>query len=341
MDFVSALKVLRRRWVTVLVGFGLMTVAGVGIMIAVPPTYQVKASDVLLVPAQVGSSQAGQANPYLGFGGSLGIVAQITARKMNDFTTIEQMKQAGATGEYLVDIVPGEAPMLSVTATSKSEAEALRTAQIVEKAMTDNLRQSQVDLKAPAQFLITTNPITLPSHAEIQRGSQLRALAGMLVVGLAGTVLAAFVIESVKTRRKQRSLVEESLVGSADLPPVVDNPKPPVPTPARPATPARPPTSGPPPPVVHKTGSEETHRFRPVQVPAAQNGAAQIGAAQTGVAKTGVAKTGVAKTGVAQNGVAKTATAQNGAAQKSVGKNGDVQWPSEEGSSPAPQTGRE
>lgn len=273
VDFVSALKVLRRRWVTVLVGFGIMIAAGIGIMIAVPPTYQVKASDVLLVPAQVGSSQAGQANPYLGFGGSLGIVAQITARKMNDFTTVELMKEQGATGEYLVDIVPGEAPMLSVTATSKSEAEALRTAQVVEKAMTDNLKQSQVDLKAPAQFLITTNPITLPSHAEIQRGSQLRALAGMLVVGLAGTVLAAFVIESVKTRRKQRSLVEESLVESSDLPPVVDTPaKPPV---ARPATPARPATTGPPPPVVHKTGSEETHRFRPVQVSAAKNGDVQ------------------------------------------------------------------
>jgi capsular polysaccharide biosynthesis protein len=323
VDFVSALKVLRRRWVTVLVGFGLMIVAGIGIMIAVPPTYQVKASDVLLVPAQVGSSQAGQANPYLGFGGSLGIVAQITARKMNDFTTVEQMKQAGATGEYLVDIVPGEAPMLSVTATSKSESEALRTAQIVEKAMTDNLKQSQVDLKAPAQFLITTNPITLPSHAEIQRGSQLRALAGMLVVGLAGTVLAAFVIESVKTRRRQRSSVEESLVDSPELPPVVDPapPAPPVNTPARPATPARPVTAGPPPPVVHKTGSEETHRFRPVQVPAAQNIAAQ-----NGVAKSGAAKSGATANGAAANGAAKS---------------GDVQWPSEEGSSPAPQTRRE
>lgn len=310
VDFVSALKVLRRRWVTVLVGFGLMIVAGIGIMIAVPPTYQVKASDVLLVPAQVGSSQAGQANPYLGFGGSLGIVAQITARKMNDFTTVELMKQQGATGEYLVDIVPGEAPMLSVTATSKSEAEALRTAQIVEKAMTDNLRQSQVDLKAPQQFLITTNPITLPSHAEIQRGSQLRALAGMLVVGFAGTVLAAFVIESVKTRRRQRSSVEESLVDSPELPPVVDPapPKPPVNTPARPASPA---SAGPPPPVVHKTGSEETHRFRPVQVPVAKNGAAQNSAAVNGAVANGAAK------------------------------NTDVQWPSEEGPSPAPQTRRE
>lgn len=268
VDFVSALKVLRRRWVTVLIGVVIMTAAGIGILIAVPPTYQVKASDVLLVPAQVGSSQAGAANPYLGFGGSLGIVAEITARKMNDFATVELMKQAGATGEYLVDIVPGEAPMLQVTATSKNEAEALRTAQVVEKAMNDNLRQSQVDLKAPPQFLITTNPVTLPTHSEIQRGSQFRALAGMLVVGLASTVLAAFVVESVKTRRRLRAATEESLVGNADLPPVQDAPKPPV---ARPATPARPPVAGPP-PVVHQTGSEETHRFRPVQVPSVKNG---------------------------------------------------------------------
>jgi len=213
VDFVSALKVLGKQWVVVTVGVALMLAGAIGIFFMVPPTYEVKASDVLLVPAQVGSSQAGQANPYLGFGGSLGIVAEITARRMNDQSTIEEMLTKGATAEYLVDIVPGEAPMLQVTANSKDREAALRTAQVIEKAMTELLTQNQIDLKAPENLLITTSPVTTPTHAEVQRGSQMRALAGMAVVGLALTVLIAFLRESVQTRKRQKAAagqVEES-----------------------------------------------------------------------------------------------------------------------------------
>ncbi|MFD9733015.1 hypothetical protein [Umezawaea sp. NPDC059074] len=210
VDFVSALKVLGKQWVVVTVGVALMVAAAIGIFFMVPPTYEVKASDVLLVPAQVGSSQAGQANPYLGFGGSLGIVAEITARKMNDKSTIEEMVAKGGTAEYLVDIVPGEAPMLQVTANSKDREAALRTAQIIEKSMTELLTQNQIDLKAPENLLITTNPVTTPTHAEVQRGSQMRALAGMAVVGLALTVLIAFLRESVQTRKRQKAAAARS-----------------------------------------------------------------------------------------------------------------------------------
>ncbi|HWO60543.1 MAG TPA: hypothetical protein VNO31_10980, partial [Umezawaea sp.] len=213
VDFVSALKVLGKQWVVVTAGVALMVAGAIGIFFMVPPTYEVKASDVLLVPAQVGSSQAGQANPYLGFGGSLGIVAEITARRMNDQSTIEEMLTKGATAEYLVDIVPGEAPMLQVTANSKDREAALRTAQVIEKAMTELLTQNQIDLKAPENLLITTSPVTTPTHAEVQRGSQMRALAGMAVIGLALTVLIAFLRESVQTRKRLKAdagLVEES-----------------------------------------------------------------------------------------------------------------------------------
>ncbi|PRY40718.1 hypothetical protein [Umezawaea tangerina] len=212
VDFVSALKVLGKQWVVVTVGVSVMVAAAIGIFFMVPPTYEVKASDVLLVPAQVGSSQAGQANPYLGFGGSLGIVAEITARRMNDKSTVEEMVGKGGTAEYLVDIVPGEAPMLQVTANSKDRAAALRTAQVIEKSMTELLTQNQVDLKAPENLLITTSPVTTPTHADIQRGSQMRALAGMAVVVLALTVLIAFLRESVQTRRRAKATAAQEVV---------------------------------------------------------------------------------------------------------------------------------
>ncbi|SDI65273.1 Capsular polysaccharide biosynthesis protein [Actinokineospora alba] len=238
LDFVSALKVLGRHWVVVGTGLGLMLVAAVGIFVAIPPTYEAKASDVLLVPAQVGSTQAGQANPYLGFGGALGIVAEITARRMNDPVSVEDMKSKGATAEYLVDIVPGEAPVLQVTAKSKDEQEALNTARIVEKAMGELLQRNQLELKAPQNLLIVLSPVTTATQAEASRGSQMRALAGMLAVGLALTVLAAFMAESVQARKLQEEAakaMEESGVDEilpVEIPPVdlaPGNRRPPVP----------------------------------------------------------------------------------------------------------------
>jgi hypothetical protein len=185
-----------------------MAAAGAGILIAVPPTYEASASDVLLVPARPGSTQAGEANPYLGFGGSLGIVAQITARRMNDVATAEALYAQGATAEYLVDIVPGDAPMLSVTAKSPDEATAMKTAEIVEAEIGKQLTQNQLDLQAPQNLLIVTSRVNGP-HAVLKRGSQIRALAGMLAVGMAGTVFLAFAVESLRQRRLRAAAVDK------------------------------------------------------------------------------------------------------------------------------------
>lgn len=271
VDFVSALKVLGKQWVVVAVGVGLMVAASIGIFFMVPPTYEVKASDVLLVPAQVGSTQAGQANPYLGFGGSLGIVAEITARRMNDKSTVEEMIAKGGTAEYLVDIVPGEAPMLQVTANSKDREAALRTAQIIEKSMTELLTQNQIDLKAPENLLITTSPVTTPTHAEVQRGSQMRALAGMAVVGLAMTVLIAFLRESVQTRRRQKSAAATEEQEDEEAEPNVPQTsqvQTPQPQPApRPAPAPVPEGQRPRPPMRQARPADETQRIKPVQSP--------------------------------------------------------------------------
>jgi capsular polysaccharide biosynthesis protein len=201
VDFVSALLVLVRHWLVVLNGAVLTIGATVALFVAVPPTYQATSSAVLLVPAQPGATESGQQNPYLGFGSSLGIVAQITARRMNDAAVGVKLAKQGATADYLVDIVPGDAPMLSVVATSRDEQAALRTAKIVDAAISTELRDSQLALGAPRNLLIQTNPVTTPTHAVLKRGSQIRALAAALVLGVAGTIVSAFIAEGVRVRR--------------------------------------------------------------------------------------------------------------------------------------------
>jgi hypothetical protein len=201
VDFVSALLVLWRHWLVVLNGAVLTIGATFALFVAVPPTYQASSSAVLLVPAQPGATESGQLNPYLGFGASLGIVAQITARRMNDASKGAELTKLGATADYLVDIVPGDAPLLSVTATSRDEQAALRTARILDTAISAELRDSQLALGAPRNLLIQTKPVTTPTKAVLKRGSQIRALAAALVLGFAGTIVAAFMAEGVRVRR--------------------------------------------------------------------------------------------------------------------------------------------
>jgi capsular polysaccharide biosynthesis protein len=201
VDFVSALMVLARHWLVVLNGVVLTVGATLALFVAVPPTYQATTSAVLLVPSQPGATETGQLNPYLGFGGSLGIVAEITARRMNDGSMVDKLVGQGATADYLVDLVPGDAPILSVTATSRDEQAALRTARIVDAAVSAELRDSQLSLGAPANLLISTKPVTTATRAVLKRGSQIRAVAAVMVLGIAGTIVAAFIAEGVRVRR--------------------------------------------------------------------------------------------------------------------------------------------
>jgi capsular polysaccharide biosynthesis protein len=204
VDFVSALLVLGRHWLALLNGLILTLAASVSMLVAIPPTYQATSSAVLLVPAQPGATEAGQLNPYLGFGSALGIVGELTARKMNDVAMGQRLYAEGATAAYIVDTVPGEAPMLQVTATSTDKDSALRTAKIVDSAISRDLRESQLALGSPKNLLIQTKPVTTATEAVLKRGSQIRAIAAVLVLGVAGTIFAAFTLEGLRVRRERR-----------------------------------------------------------------------------------------------------------------------------------------
>jgi len=205
VDLISALAVLGRHWIALVSGLIVTLGASVFMLIAVPVTYQATSSDVLLVPAQPGATEAGLLNPYLGFGSGLGIVAEITARRMNDHAMGERLNAQGATADYLVDIVPGDAPLVQVTATSTDGGSALRTAKIVERALSNDLRDSQLALGSPKNLLIQTKPVTTATDAVPKRGSQIRAVAAVLVLGIAGTIFSAFTLEGLRVRRERRN----------------------------------------------------------------------------------------------------------------------------------------
>ena len=106
----------------------LLTIAAlVGAMTIVPITYQAEGEIILLVPTDNLDESVVAQNAYLGFGGSLNVVTFVLARAAGGQQAATEIEAAGGVADFIVDLVPGDAPMLSITATSKDPAEAMKT----------------------------------------------------------------------------------------------------------------------------------------------------------------------------------------------------------------------
>ena len=212
-DFVSSLSVLGRRWKVVVVGliltFGLAAMA----MVAIPATYKATGSQILLASSSTDGAATTDAtgtdgkpktiNPYLAFGGSIKATAEILAKVMNSDATAEQVLATGATGKYVADLAPGDAPIITITATGKTPDEALFTQQQATAVTEATLEATQRRAGAKTD-LLQVNAVVTPSVATKESSSRIRALIGILVLGIAATVLVTFMIESVAQHRAAR-----------------------------------------------------------------------------------------------------------------------------------------
>jgi hypothetical protein len=189
----------------VVVSGGLLTLAGlVAAMTVVPITYQTEGEIILLVPTEsVGQTDVGQ-NAYLGFGGSLNVVTFVLARAAGGQQAGAEIKAAGGNADFVVDLVPGDAPMLSITTTSKDPAEARKTYDLVLAHVKDDLAQRQDGVKAPSSLRIVMEPVRTPVEPTKQTGSLMRAAAGIVVIGSALTLAIAFLRESIVARKATR-----------------------------------------------------------------------------------------------------------------------------------------
>jgi hypothetical protein len=204
MDMWTALAILRRRWIIVVSG-ALLTLAGlVGAMTIVPITYQTEGEIILLVPTENLDESVVAQNAYLGFGGSLNVVTFVLARAAGGQQAATEILEQGGKADFVVDLVPGDAPMLSITATSKDPAEAMSTYQLVLAHVEADLAARQDGVKAPSSLRIVAEPVRTPVEPTKQAGSLMRAAAGIVVIGAALTIAIAFLRESIVVRKAAR-----------------------------------------------------------------------------------------------------------------------------------------
>jgi hypothetical protein len=211
VDFIEALRVMRRRWLVTLIGFLLTVSGGLAAVLLVPTNHQASGQLVLLLPPDAVPAN-GKTNPFLNldtgltFAGSL-IISSVTTKQ-----TERDMAAAGFTSDYSVAITPGAGPVLTVTVEDDSADRALATRSEVIRRLEVELDQLQPTSRVPRNQLITALPNAVSTVAEPLPGNKLRALAVIGVVGLALTLVVVFLRDRrlrVRAARRAQVLPDE------------------------------------------------------------------------------------------------------------------------------------
>jgi hypothetical protein len=204
--FFSDWRVLLRRWYAVLIGLVLTAAMCLGAAQVVSPSYQIKAMILVLPPkSAVGSG----GNPFLGLSG-LGSVADVVSRSMMDGNTVKSLVELGANDKYLVaQDVTSAGPVILITSTANTPAEANETLRIVKEQLPDKLLKLQEATHVPENSLITLNQISQDERPTIVRKSQIRAVFGVFALGLTLTLVLTGFLDGLLLRRRRTLNGEE------------------------------------------------------------------------------------------------------------------------------------
>jgi hypothetical protein len=203
--FLSDWRVLLRRWYVTVSGVAVTVILCLLALNLVPAKQEVTANVLLLPPNPTSPSPQGTPpNPYLSLGGLEGI-ADVVARAMTDRAMAEALEDRGFRGEYVVEPDPASpAPVILVIVDDDSSGTALDTLDYLLGRLPETLASVQESSDVPTSALISSTIITRDTAAEVIRTSQIRALVVALTGGLAGTFLAAALLDGYMRSLRRR-----------------------------------------------------------------------------------------------------------------------------------------
>lgn len=230
---------LLRRWYLVVIGIS--ATVGLSFLAAnlIQPTYESKASLVLVPPATtVGKT----GNPYLFLGG-LQQSTDILARAMNSDNVHQSVSLSAPTGEYVVETDLGtSAPIIQLTATDATSAGTQKMLDSTVRQVPITFQNLQRSLGVRTGALITTDVVTSYDKPKPIQAVRYRTIVLVTVASLGVFFMLIGLIDGLLLRRRARKALaaeagEEDLDVEAPAP-VVDagEPEPeslPVPRPAR------------------------------------------------------------------------------------------------------------
>ena len=204
MDFVTSLKVVLRHWYLVVPAL-LLSVAGAFFVVqSVSPSFRASGTQVLLTPQVLPDIEAGDSpNPLLE--GGLTTAGDVIVARMTDPPVLDQLEDDGATASWEIQQPPTRTPLLVTVVTGGSEADVLKTLDVVMTGIGDELIGSQVAVGVEEpENQIRTRQIRKDVEAQAGYGSRTRALLALLALGIAFSISLAFIADAMRTNRRKR-----------------------------------------------------------------------------------------------------------------------------------------
>jgi hypothetical protein len=215
---------LRRRWYLAVVGVLLTLAAGAAVFSAVPPTYEAKASVVLVPPS--GSVPEGS-NPYLYMGG-LATTVDVLSRSLSD----EQTRHTVLNGDGSLDYTAAPdttsaGPILLVTASGPTPETSMATLKRVVETVPTSLGQIQSSLGIAPRAAITSMTLTQDDKPTPVQKTRIRATLAVVAVFAAMSLLLIALIDGLLLRRRarERRRYAESHPLDAESPDLPDTPR--------------------------------------------------------------------------------------------------------------------
>lgn len=204
---------LQRRWYLTIAGLIATALLCFGASVVVSPTYEAKASLLLLPPAD---SVEGGGNYLLQLGGLEGVVA-ILNRTLNSQSANDAIKKVapGATYTVAPDYTTS-GPIIIITADDKTPETTLKTLTAVSDLAGPSLANLQQSLGIGVSSRIRSTPLDTDLTPTTIRKTQVRALVIAAAGGLVGSALLIGLVDSWLLRRRRISHHHPTDQSSAD-----------------------------------------------------------------------------------------------------------------------------
>ena len=155
-----------------------------------------------MLPSKHISGPAG-GNPYLSFGDSDTLTADLLRRELTAPAAVARLAAAGYSGTYVVADDPTTAgPVLDITVTGNSKVMVEHTLQGVTAAASTTLAGMQAGLSPSEQ--ITSIVVSFAPEAKLSVGKKARTLIVVLAVGLIFAIALPQAFDAAASRRRAR-----------------------------------------------------------------------------------------------------------------------------------------
>jgi hypothetical protein len=195
MDLWTALRVVARHWLVLVVGLALTGAVLVAVYLGLPRQYSSTGAVIVLQPS-------GNTNPLTSLSSSNQLAASVVVTLASTGASGAEVRARGGGADYSLVADPN-LPTITITTTSSNPAMAVHTVGVVSQVMNDVLVHSQTDLGVPKSTWLHVVPLENPTAAA-NTGGKNKVLAIAAALGVLVAISLTFIAESIAVFRRRR-----------------------------------------------------------------------------------------------------------------------------------------